>query len=451
VPHASILRGRESARPRPHNTAPSDGGSVLSTPAPATASAARYALGLLVVVYIVNNIDRQIMNILIEPVRADLGLTDTQLGLLVGGAFAIFYTFAGLPIARWADRSNRRSIIALALAIWSAMTVASGLARSFGQLLLARIGVGVGEAGCTPPAHSLLSDYFPLERRGTALSIYQLGGQIGILLGLAFGGYLAETLDWRKAFFIVGAPGLLLAIIVRLTLREPARGLSDVGVSLEVEPFPAVLRFIWSLRALRHVLIATSLQTVVIAAQLTWHAPFLVRVHGMSLTEVGITLGLIAGVFGGAATFAGGYFGDRLQRRDLRWYLWLPAAGALASVPFSSAAYLAPGPNVAIALIVCATLGNHLFAALGHATIQSLAKPRMRATMSAIGLFAMNLVGFGLGPLIAGTLSDMLRPRFGEDAIRYAVLAMTVVMLWAALHYFLAARTYREDLNAKAL
>ena len=414
--------------------------------APATA---RYALGLLVVVYFLNNIDRQIMNILVEPIRRDLALSDSQIGLLIGGAFAVVYTVAGLPIARWADRGTRRSVIALALAVWSAMTVACGLGRNFGHLLLARVGVGIGEAGCTPPAHSLLSDYFPPERRATAISIYALGGQLGILFGLAFGGYIADRFDWRVAFFIVGLPGILLAVVVRFTLREPPRGLSETGASTEVEPLRVVLAFMWGLHSLRHVLSAASIQTTAIAAQLAWHASFLIRVHDMSLTSVGLTLGLVSGVAGGIATFGGGALGDRLLHRDARWYLWLPAMGALVSIPFSVVAYLASSKIVAIGMIVCATLGNHVFAALGHAIGQSLVKPRMRATMSAIGLLAMNLVGFGVGPQLAGVLSDALRPRFGEMSIRYALLVMTSLMAWAALHYFLAARTYRVDLEAK--
>ncbi len=412
--------------------------------------AGRYALGLLVVVYVFNAIDRQIMNVLVEPVRAELGVSDQQLGFLVGGAFAIFYTVAGLPIARWADRGTRRTIIALALAAWSAMTVASGLSRTFGQLLLARIGVGVGEAGCSPASHSLISDYFPLQQRGTALALYQAGGQVGMLSGFILGGYLAETYGWRTAFFVVGAPGLLLAVVVQLTLREPPRGLSDRrDVSTEIEPLGSVLRFIWGLPSLRHVLAATSLQTLVIAAQLTFNSSVLIRVHEMSLTHVGLALGLINGLVGGIFTFAGGYFGDRLQRRDLRWYLWLPAAGALLSVPLSIAAYLSDDVVATILLLAAASAGYHLFAALGHATVQSLVRPRMRATMSAIALLAMNLVGFLIGPWLAGVISDLLRPRFGEESIRYALLGVSLLMLWAVLHYGLAARTYREDLLAK--
>ncbi len=421
---------------------------ALSEPATGLNSS-RYALGLLVVVYFFNNIDRQIMNILVEPIRTDLGLSDSQIGLLVGGAFAIFYTIAGLPIARWADRGSRRSIIALSLAAWSVMTVACGLGRNFVHLLIARIGVGVGEAGCTPCAHSLISDFFKPERRSTAIATYALGGQLGILFGLAFGGYIAERLDWRIAFFVVGLPGILLAIIVRLTLKEPPRGRYDEGSHTEVESLRKVLAFMWSLPSLCHMLAGASLQTMAIAAQLTWHASFLIRIHGMSLTEVGLTLGLVSGVAGGIATFGGGALADRLRDRDMRWYLWLPAIGALASLPFSGVAYLTDSKSLAIAMIVCATLGNHVFAALGHAVGQSLVKPRMRATMSAIGLLAMNLVGFGLGPQIVGALSDLFRPQYGEMSIRYALLIISALLFASGLHYFRAAHTYRVDLEAK--
>ena len=196
-------------------------------------------------------------------------------------------------------------------------------------------------------------------------------------------------------------------------------------------------------------LAGASLQTMAIAAQLTWHASFLIRIHGMSLTEVGLTLGLVSGVSGGIATFGGGVLADRLRDRDMRWYLWLPAIGALASLPFSTVAYLTPSKAMAITMIVCATLGNHVFAALGHAVGQSLVKPRMRATMSAIGLLAMNLVGFGLGPQIAGAISDLLRPRYGESSIRFALLAISFLLVASAFHYFRAARSYRSDLEIK--
>lgn len=406
----------------------------------------RYTLGLLSTIYLFNTLDRQIMNILIEPVRNEFLLTDAQMGWLLGGAFAIFYTLAGFPIARLADRSNRRNIIALALVVWSAMTVASGLARSFAQLLAARIAVGVGEAGCTPPAHSMLSDTFPLERRATAISTYSIGVPLGTLIGLAFGGYLADELGWRMAFFVVGLPGIVLAAITRFTLREPVRGAFDLKADTGIESLEATLRFIFGLPAIRHMLAASALQTLFLAAAVGFNASFLMRVHSFSLTEAGIKLGLIAGLGGGASVIFAGLAADRLGAHDLRWHYWLPAIGALVSIPFSIVAYSTPDPDLAVAMIACATLGNHMYSGLGHAVMQGLVKPRMRAMMSATALFAMNLVGFGLGPVILGSLSDWLG---GDTLIRYALMSLTACLAWACIHYLLGARSYVRDLAAK--
>jgi predicted MFS family arabinose efflux permease len=406
---------------------------------------ARYALGVLLCAYVVNHIDRQVMYILMEPVADELSLSDTQMGWLVGLAFAAFYTIAGVPIARLADRSNRRNIIALALLIWSGMTVASGLARNYVQLLAARIGVGVGEAGCTPPAHSLISDYFPPERRATAISIYQVGVPIGTLFGLGMGGYLADELGWRLAFFVVGVPGIALALVVRLTLKEPIRGQSDPGADAGMESLGSVLRFMSTLPSLRHMLLATAYQTLALAAVGAWHPIFLSRVHGMSLTEAGLWLGGIAGA-SSIPVFLGGFLGDRMSQRDPRWYMWLPAIGAVASIPFSVLAYLADEKLMALAMISCATVGNHIYSAIGHAVMQSLVKPRMRAMMSAIALFAMNIVGYGVGPSLAGYVSDLMG---GGVQVRYALIAMVGFLLLAAVHYLLGARTFARDLRAK--
>ena len=397
------------------------------------------------VAYVVNHIDRQVMYILMEPVGGELGLSDTELGWLVGLAFAMFYTVAGIPIARFADRGNRRNIIAVALVIWSGMTVASGLARNYLQLLLARIGVGIGEAGCTPPAHSLISDYFPASHRATALSVYQLGVPIGTLFGLAAGGFLADELGWRVAFFVVGAPGVLLGLIVFLTLKEPVRGGFDPDADSEVESLGEVLRFMSGLPSLRHMLFATAYQTLALAAVGAWHAIFLSRVHGMSLSAAGLWLGLIAGA-SMVPVFLGGYFGDRLSRSDPRWYMWLPSIGAVLSLPFSVWAYLAGSAELALTMIAIATAGNHIYSAIGHAVMQSLVKPRMRAMMSAIALFAMNIVGYGVGPSLAGMVSDGFG---GGENVRYALIAMVAFMVLAVVHYLLAARTFARDLEAK--
>ncbi len=405
-----------------------------------------FSLGFLLVVYVVNHVDRQVMNILVEPIKRDLALSDGQIGWLVGGTFALFYTVAGLPIARLADRGNRRNIIAVALLVWSAMTVACGFARSFVQLLLARIGVGVGEAGCTPPAHSMISDSFPPQKRATAISVYSLGVPIGTLLGLGFGGYLADELGWQSAFMVVGVPGVVLAAMAWLLLEEPPRGAFDARGDQEIEPLGAALRFMARLPAIRHMLVASSIQTLFLAGVAAFHSSYLVRVHDMTLTESGLWLGLVAGIAGGVSVFLSGVLADRLGRRDLRWHYWLPALGGVLSLPLSYLAYTANDGLTAVAWMAVATLGNHQYSALGHAVLQGLVRPRMRATMSATTLFAMNAVGFGIGPVVVGGLSDYYG---GGVELRKALLTLIVFMLWAQVHYLMGARTYLRDLEAK--
>jgi len=384
--------------------------------------------------------------VLVEPVRIGLGLTDSEIGLLVGLGFAVPYTLAALPLGRLADRANRRNIISLALAAWSVMTVLCGVARSFPELLCARVGVGVGEAGCAPSAQSLISDYFPLERRARAISIFQLGAPIGLLIGLGFGGFLADQIGWRATFFVVGFPGLLLALVVRFFLREPPRGMSDSRVDNRVESITEIARFLWRMPTLRHLLIAISLQTLALSAHQAFNAAFLNRVHGLSLTAAGLQLGLVSGLAGGLGTYAGGWLGDRFSGRDLRWYVWWPMLGALFSVPFSLFAYSSSNATWAVLSLAVGVVGSYAYSGAGYAIVQSLVKPRMRAIATAIALFGMNLFGYGLGPWIAGSLSDWFG---GEEALASSLMALNGVMLWAGIHYFLAARTYRRDLVAK--
>jgi predicted MFS family arabinose efflux permease len=398
------------------------------------------SLAMLVAVNVMSQLDRQIMSVLVEPIRKDLALSDTQIGLLVGLAFAFFYTIAGFPIARLADRGNRRNLIVAALSLWSLMTAACGLARSYAELFIARVGVGVGEAGCAPPAQSILSDSFPPERRGRALATYQLGVPIGLLIGLSGGGYLADHFHWRSVFFLVGLPGLALALVARFIVREPGRGPSE-----SVEPVGTVLRFLSRMPAMRHHMLACSLHTLTLAATATFNFPFLVRVHGFSSTDAGLTIGLLTGVAGGFGTYAGGWLGDRFAHRDPRWRIWWLAIGAVVSIPFSLVGYLSENITLSIASLTIGVIGSFLYTGAGHAVAQSLAKPRMRAMTAATMLFSMNLFGYGVGPALAGAISDALG---GEAALRYALAVMNLVLLWAALHYVLATRTYRADLDA---
>ncbi len=417
--------------------------------APQTGTA-NYVLGVLFFVYVFNFIDRQILSILLEDIKQELQVSDTAMGFLTGIAFALFYATAGIPIARWADVGVRRSIIALGLLVWSVMTAASGLVRNFGELVVARIGVGVGEAAGSPPAHSLLADYFPPERRATALSIYSMGVHVGILFGFLAGGWINEFFGWRQAFFVVGLPGIALAALVRFTVPEPVRGASE-GIVQAEEPEPAreVFRFLWSLRSFRHLAIASGLHAFAGYGFAQWAPTFLRRVHGLSSGEVGTYLGLIIGIGGILGNLAGGTLADRFGRLDSRWYLWVPALSALAVVPFVAGFLLVDSLALALAIYLPGVAFGAMWIGSILAITQAMVKLRMRAMASAILFLILNLIGLGLGPQLVGVLNDLLAPRFGDEAIRYSLLLANFTTVWSALHFALAARTLEVDLTAK--
>lgn len=359
----------------------------------------RYVLGLLAIVYVFNFTDRQILAILMQPIKEDLLLSDTQLGLLSGIAFALFYVTMGIPIARLADRYSRVSIISVSIFLWSLMTALSGLAANFTQLLLARIGVGVGEAGCTPPAHSLLADYFARENRASALSIYSLGLPLGSVLGLIAGGWVAQIYGWRMAFFMVGLPGLVLALIVKFTIREPQRGLADGMQAQESEggkasapPIRQVLVFLWRKKMFRHITMGTSLLAFAGFASISWIPPFLYRSHGMGLGEIGTWLALLTLIGGVTGTLGGGFIGDRLSKRDLRWYVWLPVIVLMVGVPFSFAGLLVENRYMALALWVIPTISHSIYVGPVMALMQRLAGLRIRAVTVAFFFFFVNLI-----------------------------------------------------------
>ncbi len=407
-----------------------------------------YVLGVLLLVYVVNFIDRQILAILLPLIKADLQLSDTQLGFLGGIAFAIFYVTVGLPIAWLADRRSRRKIISVAVFVWSALTAATGFAGSFLQMVLLRIGVGVGEAGCTPPAHSLISDYFPAEERGTAMAIYNLGFSFGVLIGFAAGGFIGEQLGWRPAFILAGLPGLGLAVLVWYTVREPARGQRLAAAQSDAPPARETLRFLFSQRAFLHLAAAASLTNLGYVGALLWIPSFFVRSHALGTAEIGAWLAVLTGIIGGVGTFAGGWLTDRLGERDRRWYFWLPAIGTLAATPFVPAVFFASTATGAFALFAAPAFFVALGVAPIYAMTQGLAKPRMRALAAALMLFVINLLGMGAGPQIVGLLSDVFAPELGQDALRWAIASvMTIGVLWPALHFLMGARTLRADLD----
>jgi predicted MFS family arabinose efflux permease len=421
-----------------------------SAPAAATARYANYVLGLLFVVYVFNFVDRQILSLLLDPIKADLGVSDSALGFLTGLAFALFYTVAGIPIARYADRGPRRTIIAVGLFVWSAMTACSGLARNFAQLALARVGVGVGEAAGSPPAHSLLSDYFPPERRATALSIYNAGIYVGAMFGALAGGWLSELFSWRVAFFVVGIPGLALAVAVRATIREPARGVSEHGAAEGGrESVAEVARFL--LRRRTFVLAAVGCGVTAFAGYGfgAWVPPFLGRVRGMGPGEIGTWVGLANGIAGAAGSIAGGYLADRLVRRDPRWYLWIPAWSTIVSIPVGIPFLMLPGRLESLLWYFPYNFFGSMFLGPVIAVCYRLVKVQMRALTSAILLFIINLIGLGGGPQAVGILNDLLAPRLGAEAVRYSLLWANASALVAVLLFFLAARTLKRDLAVR--
>lgn len=411
-----------------------------------------YALALFVLVYVINFVDRQIFSILIEPIRAEISLSDTQLGFLGGIAFAIFYTFAGIPIARWADVGVRKNIVALAMVIWSVMTMFTATAKGFGALIVARIGVGVGEAGCSPPIHSLLADYYPERKRATALSIYALGIPIGAAIGTLAGGWIGEYFGWRTAFLVVGLPGILVAAVVYLTIKEPPRGYSEpegIPATKESIPLRETLKFLWGLKSFHHLSFAGALHAFVGYGVGLFIPSFFIRVHGFGLAETSTYLFFI-GLTGMIGTYLGGYLGDRYGQKDKRWYMGVPGIATFLAVPFALAFYTSGNPQVAAVLAVPAYVLGAMYLGPTFGMTQTLVPPAMRAMASAVLLFVLNLIGLGLGPVFAGFLSDTLRPLYGEESIRYSLLILAVGgNLWSALHYYLASRTLREDLLAK--
>ncbi len=407
----------------------------------------RFVLVMLTVVYAFNFIDRQILVILQEPIKADMDLSDAQLGLLSGFSFAVIYVTAGIPIAYWADRGNRRNIVCLSLAIWSGMTAVSGLVQSYGQLLLARVGVGLGEAGGSPPAHSMISDYYPPEHRGTALSFYSTGIYIGILFGFLFGGTIAEAWGWRNAFLIVGIPGILFAVILRLTVKEPVRGRwDDKGKAAHHPSLAETLRLLRQRPAFWYLALGCALTSFVSYGNGNFFPSFLIRNHQLGIAEVGVVLALASGVAGAAGTFLGGYLGDRFGQHDRRWYLWVPMIGGALAFPLYLFVLMTDNTGAAMIVLFGVNILSTLYLGPCIALSHTLVPPAMRALVSAVLFFVINIIGLGLGPFLTGLSSDLLAPQFGDQSLRYAMLATAQFGLIALLMFYLAVRCLLADL-----
>ena len=441
----------------------------------------RWMLSLLVTIYACSFIDRIIVSTVGQAIKVELKLTDTQFGLLTGAAFALFYALLGIPIGRLAERVSRVNIIAACIALWSVMTMLCGTAGGYWQLLIYRMGVGVGEGGCSPAAHSLLSDHYPPRQRGGALAIYSIGVPIGTMLGAAAGGWLTQTFDWRTALLVVGAPGLVLALLTRFSLREPPRGHSEATAPAETAPpLGAVLKRLFSSPTFRQAALGCVLTNMAANGVTQFGASFFVRSFGMGYAAVGLLFGFVIGVSGILGTLLGGFGSDLGAKRDARWYVWLPAIGSLLAMPAFQMAFTRSEPLGTAGYIFLGSLAFTLYFAPTLALIQNLVEPRMRGTASAMLLLLINIFGQGLGPTVIGVVSDALAQRafsLGDFAhmcpggvaphgsaealalacraasaggLKLAILASGVFFLWGAVHYLLAARTIRRDLKQEA-
>ena len=407
-----------------------------------------YVLAVLFLAYVIKFVDRQIVSILAEPIKEALGVSDSWIGFLGGPAFAIFYATLGIPIARLADLWIRRTVIAIGLALWSGMTALSGLSQSFTHLALARIGVGVGEAALSPPAHSLLADYFPVSQRSTALGVYSMGIHIGVLAGLMLGGWLEEYWGWRAAFMVVGIPGLVLALIVRLTVREPVRGAMEATpVTGTPPPVSEVVRFLAARRSFIHLSLGIGFTAFAGYAFAFWAPQFLRRVHDMSSGELGTKVGIAIGLGGAIGSVLAGVLADRLGRRDVRWWLWIPAIACAGPLPFTLSFLFIGDPDLALLISFPGVVIAAMYQGPVFSTVQTIAPVRMRAVAAGVLMFVTNIIGLALGPQSIGWLNDYVFSHHGDEAVRYSLLVVLLVMgVWSAIHFLLAARSLRADL-----
>jgi MFS family permease len=418
-----------------------------------------YLLILLMVILVFNYVDRLALGIVLQDIKAEFNLSDTQLGLLSGIAFAVFYAVMGIPIARWADRGNRVTIITVTTALWSAMVALCGAAGSFVQLLLIRVGVGVGEAGCIPPAHSLIADYFTRAERAWAVSVYMLGNSLCVTVGYFAAGWLNQLYGWRVTFVVLGLPGLLLAALARFTLIEPRllKTISADAVTTPLESslpqltnpsFKDVCVALWANTTFVHLLISFSISYFFGYGLLQWMPAFFIRSHGLGTGELGTWFAVLLGLGGAIGTYLGGAWARRYAARNERLQLLVSAWSFVLFALLNIYAFLTPEYHKALAALAVAYIGGSVSLGPVLATIQTLIAPRMRALSIALVYLFANLIGMGLGPVAAGALSDGLRPWFAEESLRYALVILCPGYVWGAWHLWRASKTVARDLQA---
>lgn len=409
-----------------------------------------YMLAFLTVILVFNYVDRFALGVLLQDIKEDLLLTDTQLGFLTGIAFALFYSVMGVPIARWADRGNRVTIISLTTALWSVAVALCGAAGSFAQLLLIRVGVAVGEAGCVPPAFALIADYFSRAERPRAAAIYGAGGGISIVIGYFVAGWLNEFYGWRMTFVLLGTPGLILAALALCTLRE-SRCARPPEAPMAQPRMQDIFVALWANKTFRHLLLCLSVSFIFTYGILQWQPAFFIRSYGMSTGETGTWLAVVYGLSTIPGTYLGGHLATRYAPDDEALQLKGMALAVAGAGVLSVFIYLSPNQYWAFVwLFLASTLQTTLSGPL-FSTIQTLVPERMRAVSFALVYLFANLFGMGLGPLAAGALSDAFRPWAGEESLRYASMLLAPGYLWVAWHAWRASKTVAADLAAQAI
>jgi predicted MFS family arabinose efflux permease len=411
-----------------------------------------YVMAILFLVAVCNMMDRMILGILQPSIQKEFNLQDAEFSSLLQ-CFSLAFLLFGLPLGRIGDRYSRRNIVMICLALWSVMTACCGLAQNFWQLGLARAGVGAAEAGAFTIIHSIIADYFGPRRRATAMAFYSTGIPIGIMSAFALGGHITQVYGWREAFMLVGLPGLGLALVIWLTVKEPPRGHSESLVDSGQAPTILEMgRHLWSVRSYRNLVFAIALQSVTWYGIYHWSPTFFIRSHGMQEKAAGPQVGILIGACGLAGMIASGFLIDFVSRKDRRWSLWLCALAALIQVPLFAAALLASSKNASLAFLVAPMIIMAIFTVVPVTLVQGLAPLRMRATADAVRVFvAMNLFGNFVGSKLIGLLSDALKPRLTleQDNLRYALLIIvSVANIAASVYCFRAARTLPQDLDA---
>ncbi|MEW4467534.1 MFS transporter [Parasphingorhabdus sp. JC815] len=419
------------------NTGPADSVSALRR---------NVALLMLFLVGTINFVDRQLLSVLVEPIRAEMQFSDTQFGLLTGMAFALFYAAMGVPVAMIADRWNRVKLIGIACVVWSGFTAACGMVSNFWQLAVLRFGVGAGEAGGTAPSLSLIADFYPPDRRPLAIGLFTLNGPFGVFVGAAFGGWAATHIGWRGAFIVIGIVGILVAPLLIWLVREPARGQMDTHKPAdEALPFKQSLAMFIRRRSLRMVMIASGLAAFVSYGMLNWIPAFLMRTQGMPLSAMATWFAPAAGITFGVGILGGGWLVSRAARKSAKAYGTIPAIATAVLVPTFIAALLVDSWQLSLALMLIPMAACTAYVAPALALVQNLTPPRTRATAAAVLMLMFNIVGLGLGPVFVGMVSDALKPAYSDESLRWALMTLVPVAVAAGIAQFAMTRYLDND------